>query len=235
MTSVRASADVFCEFSGAVDALAEYFREHQQVVGLDVPLRGLGLPTFLRLRRNVVVAAAVEPDRTDPRPDGHDALRFVWIPTHRVPFLPVLQGFLRVRPAGDHRTRVILEGAYEPPLGIAGRIVDALLGRRIAALTAQTLLADLKRSLELDDLSWRDSLAFAGYEANLRSERATDVGIPLHGAVSVRRHGSYVAVHLLLEGSLDETPLATLEAGDRFFGKRASLKLLADVVDIGAN
>jgi hypothetical protein len=232
MAEVQASSSVLCEFSGAVEAMADYFKAREQVVGLDVPLRALGLPTSMHLRQNGVIEASVIPDETDPRPRGHDAIRFSWKPTHRAPLVPRLRGVLRMKPAGAGGTLISLNGSYEPPLGAAGRLFDAMLGRRIASLAVEALLSDVKRSIELSDLAWRDSLAFAGYEANLRTAGSRLPGIPLHGALSIRRHDDYIACHLLLEGSLEESFGGVIEPGEHFFGRRSALKLLAEVAAI---
>ena len=76
----------------------------------------------------------------------HDALEIRWSPKHYALF-PDFQGLLTVRPhqAGSY---LRIEGAYEPPFGILGRLFDALIGRALARLTLARLLRDLRVDIE---------------------------------------------------------------------------------------
>lgn len=61
---------------------------------------------------------------------------------------PVFQGTLSAGEEGVQYCRLDLDGAYDPPLGLAGAAFDAVLGHRIAEATARQLLALLKTGCE---------------------------------------------------------------------------------------
>ena len=61
---------------------------------------------------------------------------------------PEFHGTLRLRIDTVDTTRLTLEGAYRPPLGIAGDLFDIVLGRHIARATMSDLLARIVRALE---------------------------------------------------------------------------------------
>jgi hypothetical protein len=64
---------------------------------------------------------------------------------------PVFDGELGIDGDDTYETlRLVLEGSYTPPGGIAGRAFDAVVGRHIADLTAKTLLKEIGGAIELD-------------------------------------------------------------------------------------
>jgi hypothetical protein len=71
----------------------------------------------------------------------HDEIRFHWTSGSRL--LPDFAGTVRFRIEG-RGTRIAIEGGYAAPLGIAGRIIDLVLGRRIARAS----VTDLARRLD---------------------------------------------------------------------------------------
>jgi hypothetical protein len=56
----------------------------------------------------------------------------------------------RTKKSQDLRTALTLEGEYDAPFGAAGAVFDAVLGRRIASVTAKALLQDMKEFIEPD-------------------------------------------------------------------------------------
>jgi hypothetical protein len=63
-----------------------------------------------------------------------------WTPMRAARLLPTLEADLEVRP-GEHGTSELeLEGRYRPPLGLAGLVLDRLVGRFVAGSTAKTFL-----------------------------------------------------------------------------------------------
>jgi len=53
---------------------------------------------------------------------------------------PVLDADIRLAPAGDRAVMLRLDGAYRPPLGIAGAGLDRAILRRVATATVQDFL-----------------------------------------------------------------------------------------------
>lgn len=71
-----------------------------------------------------------------------------WTPAGGGPY-PDFDGTLTVRADEDDPTCALeLEGDYLPPLGEAGKVFDAVVGHRIAANTAQALLATIGDGME---------------------------------------------------------------------------------------
>jgi hypothetical protein len=96
------------------------------------------------ISKNVLVTyrKAIDPMHFDEPWDVH------WTPEGGGPY-PDFDGALTVR-ADENYTSAILEldGAYRPPLGAAGAVFDAVLGSKIASITAQTLLASIAAEIE---------------------------------------------------------------------------------------
>ena len=85
---------------------------------------------------------------------GEDPMRFDepwlvhWTPKGGGPY-PDFDGELIVRADESYRSAILeLRGEYVPPLGTFGRAFDLLLGSRIAAATARTLLQQIARLME---------------------------------------------------------------------------------------
>jgi hypothetical protein len=96
------------------------------------------------ISKNVLVTyrKAIDPMHFDEPWDVH------WTPEGGGPY-PDFDGALIVR-ADENYTSAILEldGAYRPPLGAAGAVFDAVLGSKIASITAQALLAGIATEIE---------------------------------------------------------------------------------------
>lgn len=67
-------------------------------------------------------------------------MAFAWRPGWRG--FPAFGATLTVRPTGND-TDLVLEGSYEPPGGVLGRLFDRVVGRRLAARTMDALLDEL--------------------------------------------------------------------------------------------
>jgi hypothetical protein len=75
-------------------------------------------------------------------------VRIEWTPASKEP-LPTFDGVFRVQWDEDYgKCRLVLEGSYEPPLGIIGKAFDAALGHKIAQETARSLLERLRTEIE---------------------------------------------------------------------------------------
>jgi hypothetical protein len=80
--------------------------------------------------------------------EGARRLVLAWDP--RDQSVPRFEGTLSCAPAEPGKTIITLEGTYTPPLGVAGKAFDLVVGNKIAAATAQALLADIKAFVESD-------------------------------------------------------------------------------------
>lgn len=75
-------------------------------------------------------------------PRGGNA--FAWSPGWRG--FPSFGATLTVRPAGKE-TDLVLEGSYEPPGGLVGRLFDRVVGQKLAARTMDALLDQLAHNV----------------------------------------------------------------------------------------
>ena len=152
MTSLRERIYVNCPFGKApsflnyyLDELARSVDADGAILRLEVPLATFGIPSGLSLRRDVVA-------RFSPPQDAYGLQKtaVTWAPEGGGPF-PTFNGLLSVEQDERYGTSsLLLEGTYEPPLGLVGKGFDAAMGRRIAAATAHELLGALKRRIEHD-------------------------------------------------------------------------------------
>lgn len=85
---------------------------------------------------------------------GHDPRHFdqpwrlSWTPVGGGPY-PDFEGTLTVRADEEYSAcELELQGAYDPPLGAAGKVFDAVVGSRIAVATAREFLRRLARAIE---------------------------------------------------------------------------------------
>jgi hypothetical protein len=110
-----------------------------------------GNPETLRLR---VTMLDLERDVVVHYSHGADPMHFDqpwairWTPAQAGPY-PDFEGTLTVRSGEDYPISILeLQGEYTPPFGQAGKVFDAVAGRRIASNTAQVLLKTIGDRME---------------------------------------------------------------------------------------
>lgn len=69
---------------------------------------------------------------------------FAWRPAWRG--FPSFGATLTVQPAAEE-TELVLEGSYEPPGGVVGRLFDCIVGQKLAARTMDALLDQLAHNI----------------------------------------------------------------------------------------
>ena len=72
-----------------------------------------------------------------------EGVAFAWRPAWRG--FPAFGATLTVQQAGE-KTELVLEGSYEPPGGVVGRLFDRVVGQKLAARTMDALLDQLARN-----------------------------------------------------------------------------------------
>lgn len=137
VTQIFAAKDVKCPFSATIE-----FIERLHRTGSDHVIGPLA-----RLRTPVVCNLHEVRDFTDET-RIHEALVLHWKARANIP-VPEMNGLLTVRPNGP-LTQLRMEGQYEPPLGLPGRLFDALVGRHIARRTISLFLAELRTFIEAE-------------------------------------------------------------------------------------
>lgn len=129
MTRIARTARVHEPHDDVIARLQEFFAQRPKL-----QVRALGSSTA-----EVDVRYSLLYDWTRIYPP-RGGMAFAWRPGWRG--FPAFGATLTVRPAGED-TDLVLEGSYEPPLGIIGRLFDRVVGQRLAARTMDALLAEL--------------------------------------------------------------------------------------------
>ena len=70
-----------------------------------------------------------------------------WSAAQRAALFPIMNAELSVYPLTATETQLDFLGRYEPPLGIVGGALDAIVGYRIAEASVQRLVSDVARYL----------------------------------------------------------------------------------------
>ena len=135
MNHIRRTTRVEAPFSTAISHVAEFFSTHPH----------LQVESFASARIPVTAEASIIDDATDSA-RHHEAILLFLHPKSR--FIPHFKGAITVRP---HLlgTDLKIEGSYESPGGVPGRMFDWLLGRWLAIATLDHLLFRLKSIVEL--------------------------------------------------------------------------------------
>jgi hypothetical protein len=111
-------------------------------LNLDIP----GLAKPLALQKTVIATFVPVHHAGDMVP----RYRVTWTPKDGGPF-PSFDGELYVDGDQDYdRFWLILEGNYEPPLGLVGEAFDAIAGHAIASATARDLLERIRSGVEAE-------------------------------------------------------------------------------------
>ncbi len=66
-----------------------------------------------------------------------------WKAVDRPGLFPVMQANLDAYPITSTETQLDFQGQYEPPLGVLGRAIDAVVGHRIAEATVHQFLTEV--------------------------------------------------------------------------------------------
>ena len=74
-----------------------------------------------------------------------------WTATWMPHLFPAMEADLSVRPERSGACELVLDGRYRPPLGLAGLILDRLVGRWVASTTARSFLDRLGDCIEKTD------------------------------------------------------------------------------------
>jgi hypothetical protein len=75
--------------------------------------------------------------------DGRVELRLEWKATKTPGLFPVMQGTLAAYPITSTETQLDFSGSYSPPMGLMGKAIDALVGRKIAEASVHSFVAEV--------------------------------------------------------------------------------------------
>lgn len=137
--------DALAVFRSATQAAAS--RAHEVAVGLHVNLGALKIGAEISL---TVLGMAEEEGKTPA--NRRLTMDIEWEAAKASRLFPLMNGRLSVYPLSATETQLDFSGEYEPPFGVIGTAVDALVGHRIADASVHRFVADvadyLRRTLE---------------------------------------------------------------------------------------
>jgi hypothetical protein len=129
MTRIARTARIHAPQGEVIAHLQEFFSQRPKL-----KVKTLGFSTA-----GVEVRYSLLYDWTSVAPP-RGGLAFAWRPAWRG--FPSFGATLTVRRAGE-QTELVLEGSYEPPGGVVGRLFDRVVGQKLAARTMDALLDQL--------------------------------------------------------------------------------------------
>jgi hypothetical protein len=139
MSTLREEIYVQCPVNQARARLGAFLADHTRL-----ELRAAAVEGAPPLRHDVAVTMKSMPF------DQDESARFTvhWDAIGGGPF-PRFEGNVEVKGDEDyHSFRLVLEGRYDPPLGMIGDAFDAVVGRWIALATARDLLKRMRDEIE---------------------------------------------------------------------------------------
>jgi hypothetical protein len=138
MNHINVSVTVDRKVDAAAERLAEFLREFAPETEMTFTLRApfdlSALNVGFTLHRDVTA-------RITPLAQGGNAYAIAWQPVEPGPF-PSLSGtvFIAASETNPEQSIVTLDGHYHAPLGVAGEVFDALIGKHIAEASATDLM-----------------------------------------------------------------------------------------------
>jgi hypothetical protein len=95
----------------------------------------------------VVVSIGTIADETGPMGGPLTRIPVSWEAAKHPQLFPLMSAVLTVYPLTATETQLDFLGHYEPPLGIVGGAMDALVGHRIAEASVHRIISDVARYL----------------------------------------------------------------------------------------
>ena len=125
------SGKVFQEATTAAES-----RAGNVAAGLHVNIAGLEIGKAINI--NVYGLEQVENNRA-----VRSALLLEWEAAEQPGLFPVMKGELAFYPISAMETQLDFQGDYEPPLGILGKAIDAMVGHRIAEASVHHFISEV--------------------------------------------------------------------------------------------
>lgn len=150
--TITVTALANCPFSIAAEYAQEYLQK-AEAGGAESLVRVPWFSFLPALTHRVRMSFGIQADVTD---SGrlHDEILLRW--GSGTWLLPNFHGTICFR-IEALRTRIIIDGRYDVPLGVLGRCFDAVIGKRIARASLQDLGDRLATFLEVRESTWRQS------------------------------------------------------------------------------
>lgn len=142
MTDVHDYVTVLCPFDQIQRAVASF------VGSLPVENDTAQLPIRVQLGDLTLERKADLTLRHARAYPGYEIMDIAWAPHDDAPY-PHFSGILSAEDEGGNFCRLDLDGSYAPPLGPAGALLDAAVGKRIAEAAIHDVLERLRTGVEL--------------------------------------------------------------------------------------
>ncbi|HEX5051464.1 MAG TPA: hypothetical protein VFZ65_06800 [Planctomycetota bacterium] len=134
------SRDALAVFRAATKAASS--RAHDVASALRIQVAGV------EIQKDIVIAVKRTEEARSPALDTMvTQIDLEWEAAKTPRLFPLMRAQLKVYALTASETQLDLEGHYEPPLGAVGKVIDAMLGRRIAEASVHQFLTDVAEYL----------------------------------------------------------------------------------------
>ena len=133
-------SDALATFRTATNAASD--RAESVAAALRVSVAGVDVGKELR----ITMGEAVETPAEVGRPPS-TRIPIEWEAADRPGLFPLMKGELSLYPITDNETQLDFGGAYEPPMGALGGVLDTVVGHRIADASVHRFPSDVARHL----------------------------------------------------------------------------------------
>jgi hypothetical protein len=98
----------------------------------------------------LTIGELVAEDAAGPRNSPVTRIPVSWEAAKNPRFFPLMDAVLSIYPLTGTETQLDFLGHYDPPLGVVGEAMDALVGRRIAEASVHRFVSDVARYLRAE-------------------------------------------------------------------------------------
>jgi hypothetical protein len=117
-------------------------RAHEVASGLHITIGGVEVGTEV-----VITVKSIEDDPNGPLGAPATRLHLEWEAARSPRFFPLMKGELSAYALSGTETQLDFEGHYEPPMGVVGSAMDAVMGHRIAEASVHRFVSDIAAHL----------------------------------------------------------------------------------------
>ena len=128
--------DALTVFQSATTAAAS--RAQSVAAALHVDISGMGITTDINIS-----VKKIEEEVVDAGSTPATRLLLEWEAATEPRLFPFMKADLSIYPLTATETQLDFSGVYEPPFGVAGRVIDALVGHRIAEVSVHRFVSDV--------------------------------------------------------------------------------------------
>ena len=139
----RLSEDAVGVFRNATKQAAQ--RANTLASELHMSIAGIEVGTDIA----ITVTSVVTVEKTVTSPES-TRIDLEWEAAKMPRLFPLMKAELKIYPLTPTETQLDLAGKYEPPLGIVGNALDAVVGHRIAEASVHRFISDVAAYLRTD-------------------------------------------------------------------------------------